>query len=128
MFELSLLFLFTATLVKIVPYLLLVLLPFRTYYRYSRLKTMAAVCFFIFVFILGAHILMPEGSTLLEWQVYYTTLVSLLGLLLCFFLVKGNFFQIIFNSFVVLCYAKDVDYFSMYRGGYRLNTKTLGLD
>ncbi|MGE4588453.1 MAG: ATP-binding protein [Acidaminococcaceae bacterium] len=124
----SLLFLFTATLVKIVPYLLLVLLPFRTYYRYSRLKTMAAVCFFIFVFILGAHILLPEGSTLLEWQVYYTTLVSLLGLLLCFFLVKGNFFQIIFNSFVVLCYAKDVDYFSMYLESYILNTKTLGLD
>ena len=66
MFELSLLFLFTATLVKILPYLLLILLPFRTYFRYSVLKTIAATCSFILVFILGAHLILPAGSTLLE--------------------------------------------------------------
>ena len=128
MFELSLLVLFTATLVKIVPYLLIILLPFRTYYRYSVLKTMAAACSFILIFILGAHLLLPAGSTLLEWQLYYSALASLLGLLLCFMLIKGNFFKIIFNFFVVLCYAKDVDYYGIYLESYILNTQTLGLD
>lgn len=128
MFELSLLFLITATLVKIVPYLLLILLPFRSYYRYSLLKTMGAVFFFIIIFVLGAHLILPVGSTLLEWQIYYSTSASLLGLLLCFMLIKGNFFKIIFNFFVILCYAKDVDYYGIYLEAYILNTKTLGLD
>lgn len=128
MFELSLLFLFTATLVKIVPYLLLILLPFRSYYRYSLLKTMGAVFSFIIIFVLGAHLILPVGSTLLEWQIYYSTSASLLGLLLSFMLIKGNFFKIIFNFFVILCYAKDVDYYGIYLEAYILNTKTLGLD
>lgn len=124
----SLLFLFTATLVKIVPYLLLILLPFRTYYRYSLPKTLAAAAVFISIFIFGAHFLLPAGSTLLEWQLYYSSLASVFGLLFCFALIKGNFFKIIFNFFVVLGYAKDVDYYSIYLESYILNTKVLGLD
>lgn len=128
MFELSLLFLFTATLIKIVPYLLLILLPFHSYFRYSLPKTLAASGIFISIFIFGAHFLLPAGSTLLEWQLYYSALASVLGLLLCFALIKGNFFKIIFNFFVVLGYAKDVDYYSIYLESYILNTKALGLD
>ena len=128
MFKLSLLFLVAATLVRIVPYMVLVFLPFRAYYRYSVLKTLTASLFFILISIFGAHFFLPEGSTFTEWQLYYSMIASILGLLLCFFLIKGNFFKIIFNFFVVLCYTRDVDYYSLYLQSYILDANTLGTD
>ncbi|MGL5207242.1 MAG: ATP-binding protein [Acidaminococcaceae bacterium] len=43
-------------------------------------------------------------------------------------LIKDNLFKIIFNFFVVLCYAKDVNYYSTYLESYILDANHLSLD
>lgn len=124
----STLFFIAATLVSILPYMILIFLPFRAYYRYSFKATFAGAALFVCLAITGATLLFREGGTFTQWHLYNSIIASIMGLLLCLFLIRGNFFKILFNFFVVLCYTKDVDYYSLYLQAYILSRESFGTD
>lgn len=124
----NLLFLVGATMVKILPYMILLFLPFRKHYRFSLPKTIAANLAFVVVAIIGAYLILPESNTFTEWLLYYAIITSILGLVYCLALIKGNFFQIIFNFFVILCYTTDINFYSIYLESYILQTNSIAAD
>ncbi|HIU64211.1 MAG TPA: sensor histidine kinase [Candidatus Avacidaminococcus intestinavium] len=124
----SLLLLSAVTLIKIIPYVVLIFLPFRKYFRYSLTHTSLLTLLFITTTIAVSYYVLPSGSTLLEWRLFYLISISIFGLLLSITIIRTNLFKILFNFFVVLCYLKDFDYYSLYLQSYIFSNWHFGID
>lgn len=124
----SLLFLTIATLIKIIPYVALIFLPFRKFFRHSLSQTGIIAFLFIIFSIASSYFMLPTGVTFWEWRLFYLIIISIFGLLLAVAIIKSSLFIIIFNFFVVLCYTNDIDYYSLYLQSHILNDFDFGTD